>query len=223
MLASSAAPTIAVRSAQELTRLLLEPRLGPAPIDLNEEDPKPKDQAQRDETLSWKTYQWKMRTVWLQNILLHQPKRWLPEKYPNYEELLTAAVEAAMNEPEAPKELASWRWGAYNAIEINHPVLGQIPLIRRWAGPGVREQSGSRYTVKAVRRNHGPSERFTANLADLDQSTLNTVTGQGGNFLSPYYMDQWNAWLQGSTFTLPFTAQAVDTTASHRLVLEPAR
>jgi penicillin amidase len=213
MLASSAAPTIAVRSAQELTRLLLEPRLGPAP-----EDPK-----QQETTLSWKTYHWQMRTVWLQNVLLHQPKRWLPEKYPNYDELLAASVEAAVNGPAAPKDLASWHWGGMNAVEIDHPVLGKIPLVRRWAAPGVREQSGSGYTVKAVTRRHGPSERFTANLADLDQSTLNTVTGQGGNFLSPYYMDQWKAWYEGSTFTLPFTSQAVEATGAHRLVLEPGR
>jgi penicillin amidase len=212
MLASSAAPTLAVRSAQELTRLLLESRLGPTP-----DDPK-----QQEGSLSWKTYHWEMRTVWLQNVLLHQPKRWLPEKYPNYDELLTAAVEAAVNSPAAPQDLASWRWGSVNAIDIEHPVLGQIPLIRRWAAPGVREQSGSSYTVKAVTAHHGPSERFTANLADLDQSTLNTVTGQGGNFLSPYYMDQWNAWYEGSTFTLPFTSQAVDASGAHRLVLEPA-
>jgi penicillin amidase len=87
----------------------------------------------------------------------------------------------------------------------------------------VREQSGSKYTVKAVTRYEGPSERFTANLAELDQSTLNTVTGQGGNFLSPHYMDQWKAWYEGSTFTLPFTSQAVEATAAHRLVLEPAK
>lgn len=212
MLASSAAPTLAVRSAEELTRLLLEPRLGSAP-----EDPK-----QREESLSWKTYHWQMRTVWLQNILLHQPKRWLPEKYPNYDELLTASVEAAVKSPAAPEDLASWHWGSFNAVEIDHPVLGRIPLLRRWAAPGVKEQSGSGYTVKAVTRHHGPSERFTANLADFDQSTLNTVTGQGGNFLSPYYMDQWQAWYEGSTFTLPFTSQAVAATGEHRLVLEPA-
>jgi penicillin amidase len=173
--------------------------------------------------LNWKTYKWQMRTVWLQNILLHQPKRWLPEKYSNYDELLAAAVEAAVNEPEAPKDLASWHWGSVNAVEIEHPVLGKIPLVGRWAAPGVQEQSGSGYTVKAVTRHHGPSERFTANLADLDQSTLNTVTGQGGNFLSPYYLDQWKAWYEGSTFTLPFTSQAVEASGKHRLVLEPAR
>jgi penicillin amidase len=213
MLSSSTAPTIAVRSAQELRLLLLEPRLGSAP-----EDPK-----QQNETLSWKTYHWEMQTVWLQNVLLHQPKRWLPEKYPNYDELLAAAVEAAVKEPSAPKDLASWHWGSFNAVEIEHPVLGKIPLIRSWTAPGVQEQSGSGYTVKAVTRHHGPSERFTANLADLDRSTLNTVTGQGGNFLSPYYMDQWKAWYEGSTFTLPFTPQAVEATGAHRLVLEPAR
>ncbi|MFZ0136876.1 MAG: penicillin acylase family protein [Candidatus Sulfotelmatobacter sp.] len=213
MLASLAAPTIAVRSARELTRLLLEPRLGSAPG-----DPK-----QQEESLNWKSYQWEMRTVWLQNVLLHQPKRWLPEKYPNYDELLTAAVEAAVNEPEAPQDLASWHWGSVNAVEIDHPVLSKIPWIGRWAAPGIKEQSGSSYTVKAVTPHHGPSERFTANLADLDQSTLNTVTGQGGNFLSPYYMDQWKAWYEGSTFTLPFTSQAIQATAAHHLVLEPGK
>ena len=93
MLSSSTAATITVRSGEELTRLLLEPQLGPAP-----EDPK-----QQETTLSWKTYHWQMQTVWLQNVLLHQPKRWLPEKYPNYNELLTAAVEAAVSGPAAPQ------------------------------------------------------------------------------------------------------------------------
>jgi penicillin amidase len=106
-------------------------------------------------------------------------------------------------------------------VEIDHPVLGKIPFFQRWVEPGLKAQSGSGYTVKAVTKHHGPSERFTANLADLDQSTLNTVTGQGGNFLSPYYMDQWKAWYEGSTFTLPFTSQAIERSGVHHLTLEP--
>jgi penicillin amidase len=164
-----------------------------------------------------------MRSVWLENVLLHHPKRWLPDKYPNYDELLAAAVEAAVNGPGAPKDLASWRWGAFNAVEIEHPVLGKVPLVKYWAGPGVQEQSGSGYSVKAVTRRHGPSERFTANLADLDQSTLNIVTGQAGNFLSPYYMDQWKAWYEGTTFTLPFSSKAVEGAKAHRLLLNPGQ
>jgi penicillin G amidase len=213
MTASSAAPTIAENSIIELRRLLLEPKLGSAPA----------DPTQQEATLNWKTYSWEMRSVWLENVLLHRPKRWLPEKYSNYDELLTAAVDAAVNRAEAPKELATWRWGAFNAVEIQHPILGKIPLINRWSGPGLQEQSGSGYSVKAVSRHHGPSERFTANLADLDQSTLNTVTGQGGNFLSPYYMDQWKAWYDGTTLPLPFSAKAVEAAKAHSLVLEPGK
>ncbi len=223
MLATSAAPTIAENAIGELRRLLLEPKLGMASPESRKDADSELYKETEKNAVDWKTYSWLQRSVWLENVLLHRPKRWLPDKYPNYDELLTAAVEAAVNHPQAPKDLASWRWGPFNAVEIQHPILGKIPIIRRWSGPGVQEQSGSGYTVKAVTPYHGPSERFTANLADLDQSTLNIVTGQGGNFLSPYYMDQWKAWYEGTTFTLPFTTKAVEASKSHRLVLEPGK
>ncbi len=216
MTADSAAPTIGYRARIELTRLLLEPRLGPAPLDSAS---KHSDQAKA--ALSWKTYSWGMQSVWLQNILQHQPKRWLPESYGSYVDLLAAAVEAAVNGAEASQDLGSRHWGAFRSVEIRHPILGKVPLLQRWTGPGVQPQSGSGYTVKAVSRSHGPSERLTVDLADLDQSTLNLVTGEAGNFLSPYYMDQWKAWYEGYTFTLPFTQTAVTAAQQHELVLEP--
>jgi penicillin amidase len=223
MLATLAAPTIAENAIRELRRLLLEAKLGTSsPEHRKDADSELYKETQKN-AIDWKTYSWLQRSVWMENILLHHPKRWLPDKYPNYDELLAAAVEAAVNSPGAPQDLASWRWGAFNAVEIQHPILGKIPLMKYWSGPGVQEQSGSGYTVKAVTTFHGPSERFTANLADLDQSTLNTVTGQGGNFLSPYYMDQWKAWYEGTTFTLPFSAKAVRAAKEHQLTLEPTK
>ena len=210
MTAESAAPTIAVRGRKELARLVLEPKLGPAPA----------DPAQVKSTLSCKSYHWMMETVWLENVIQHQPKRWLPDSYPNYDELLTAAVEGAITAHDVPVDLNSWKWGNFNAVEIQHPILGKIPLLRRWTGPGIREQSGSGFTVKAVSRTHGPSERMTVDLANLDHSTLNLVTGEAGNFLSPYYMDQWQAWYENSTLPWPFSAPAVQRASAQRLVLE---
>src|SRR5712692_4234175 len=149
MTANSAAPTITARARAELARLLLEPKLGAAP----------KDPQQVGTTLNWKSYRWGMASVWLENVLQHQPKRWLPAAYPNYDELLAGAVEAAVSGPGAPQDLNSWKWGSFNPVEIQHPILGEIPLLRRWTGPGLQEQSGSGYTVKAVTRAEGPSER----------------------------------------------------------------
>jgi len=218
MIQNSPAPTIAVKARQELTRLLLEPKLGVAP-----RDPK-----ELETTLSWKSYQWMMSTVWLENVIEHQPKRWLPETYANYDELLAAAVEAAVDSnpargSDAPQDLNSWRWGNFHPVEIQHPIYGRIPLLRRWTGPGLQPQSGSEYTVKAVSRSHGPSERMTVDLANLDQSTLNLVTGEAGNLLSPYYLDQWSAWYESFTFAWPFSGPAVDKARAHELVLEPER
>jgi len=218
MIENLAAPTIAVRARRELMRLLLEPRLGTAP----------KDPHQLETTLSWKSYRWMMSTVWLENVVEHQPKRWMPQAYANYDELLTAAVQAAVDtnpaqDSPAPQNLDSWRWGDFNPVEIQHPIFDKVPLLCRWSGPGLRPQSGSEYTVKAVSRSHGPSERMTVELANLDQSTLNLVTGEAGNLFSPYGLDQWKAWYEGFTFTWPFSPLAVEKARAHQLVLEPER
>jgi penicillin amidase len=143
----------------------------------------------------------------------------LPPGFANYDDLLAAVVEATVKD--APEDIAGWKWGPEHSVTIQNPILGKIPIARRWAGPGIQSQSGSEYTVKAAGRDYGPSERFTANLGDLDSSTLNVVTGNSGNFLSPYYMDQWQAWYTGYTFTLPFSKAVVEKAATHRLMLQP--
>ena len=210
MTAESAAPAIAYQARAELARLLLEPKLGAAPADARK----------AAAGLSWKTYSWGMQSVWLENVVRHQPPRWLPPADASYDVLLAAAVEAAVSAPEASQDLASWKWGEFRPVEIQHPILGRVPLLQRWTGPGILPQSGSGYTVKAVSRSHGPSERLTVDLSDLDQSTLNLVTGEAGNFLSPYYMDQWKAWYEGYTFKLPYSEKAVAGAKQHELVME---
>jgi penicillin amidase len=206
LIKESAAATIENRSRQELSRLLLEPKLGAE---------------SENGSLSWKDYQWFMSSVWLEEVLLKQPRRWLPASFADYDALLVSAVEAAVKQPEAPPNLSQWRWGQASPLYIQHPVLGRLPLLRRWTGPGLVEQSGGSFTVKQASGELGPSERMTVDFSDLDHTTLNTVTGQSGNFLSPYYMDQWNAWYEGTTMTVPYSPAAVARTNRHRLVIEP--
>jgi penicillin amidase len=210
MSGNSPAPVLASRARYELMRLLLEPKLGPAP-----------DSNTEHGVLSWKTYNWGMESVWLENVFLHQPKRWLPEKFSNYDDLLATAVENAVRGKGVPKDLSQWDWGSYHPLEIQHPILSQVPILRRWTAPGLQPQSGSGFTVKAVTRHAGPSERMTVDLADFDHSTLNIVTGESGNFLSSNYMDQWKAWYEGYTFPFPFSKQAVENARVHELTLQP--
>jgi len=203
----SPAATLTVRARTELWRLLLEPKLGSV----------------------YRLYHWGMQSVALENILLRQPPRWLPASYASYDELLAAAVQAVVESPEAPKSLNSWLWGKARPLQLEHPVLREIPLLRRWAGPGRYQSSGDGYTVKQMGEGelHGhqqaPSERMTVDFSNLDASIMNIVTGESGQIFSPHYLDQWQAWLEGRSFGFPFSDEAVKRANRHELRMEPGR
>ena len=195
----SAAATVELACRVKLQRTLLESVLG----------------------ADWKEYRGTLQTVWLENMVQRRPARWLPKKYANWDDLLAAAVDWGVTDPDAPKKLSDWKWGKAMPLYIQHPIFGRIPLLNRHTGPGLVPQSGGSYTVKQVGRGFGPSERFTADLSDLDHSTMNIVSGEGGNLFSPYYMDQWQAWYRGTTYLLPFSTSEVTKNRAHELRLVP--
>ena len=208
---SSAAATLAANARYQLVRLLLEPKLG-----AGNDDP--------EHPAGWQQYRWAMWPVWLENVLLRQPQKWLPPNYSDYGQLLTAAVEAAVNPKNSAREnLKDWTWGNQNRLRLQHPILGAIPILNRWTGPRPLEQSGSSFCVKAATQRAGPSERMTVDFSNLDNSTLNIVLGQSGNVFSRHYMDQFAAWTEGKTYLLPFSEEAVRKARTHQLVLAPGR
>ena len=195
----SAAATIAYSSRRNLEELLLKSKLG--------------DQ--------WRDYRWFMKPVWLENVLEQQPPRWLPPGYGNYNDLLTAAVEASVSDASAPHSLAAWRWGRVHRIDITHPFWSHFPVLKRTAGTGSVSISGDDQTVQQEAPPLGPSERLTVDFSNLDASTLNIVNGQSGDIFDDHYNDQWDAYYHGRTFILPFSAEAVQNAAAHHLRLEP--
>lgn len=197
MAIDSASPTIEVIARQVLWKLLLEAKLGN----------------------DWINYEWSESSVALENIVQNQPDRWLPPGYGSFNELLTAAVDKAASY--GPSDLKSWKYGDEFPVEINHPLFGGIPIVSRWTGPGRLPQSGGTYTVKQVGRHFGPSERMTVDFSNLDGSHFNIVLGESGQLFSPYYMDQWDAWYNNKTFSMPYSDKAVEEAKSHELRLAP--
>jgi len=199
MSTDSAAATIAVFSREKLKELLLQPRLG-------------------DE---WKEYKSFMSPVWLENVLTHQPQRWLPPGYSSYDRLLAAAVEDATNDATATSAITLWKWGRVHRTDITHPFWSHVPILKKGAGPGSLPLSGDTETIKQVAPRFGPSERLTVDFANLDATTLDIVNGQSGDIFDEHFNDQWDAYYHGRTFTLPFSADAVQRAGAHHLRLEP--
>ncbi len=194
----SAAATIAAFSRDKLQELLLKPRLG-------------------DE---WKEYKWFMGSVWLENVLTHQPPAWLPQGYSSYDELLAAAVDSAVNDASATGSLALWKWGRVHRVDITHPFWSHFPILKNSAGTGSQPLAGDTETIDQVAPHFGPSERLTVDFSDLDATTLNIVNGQSGDIFDPHYNDQWDPYYHGRTATLPFSQEAVQQAGVHHLRLE---
>ena len=170
-------------------------------------------------------YLWHESDYALEQVLMHQPPRWLPPGYTDWNNLLTDVTLRALVTGKAPADLSTWYFGTHHTVEIEHPVFDQSEALRYLigvpTGTGPQPQSGDGTTVKQVGHTFGPSERFTADMADLDRSNLNIVVGQSGNVMSPWFKDQFPAWVTGTTFELPFSDAAVKAAATHTLTLTP--
>ncbi len=209
---NSAAAAIVDSTRTALWPLILTPRLA-------------SPNAPRSRAEPWQLYTWGERAFAEEQLIVHTPARWLPAAYPTWDDLLAAAVNQGLSDSGAPSNLARWSLGKAHPLEINHPLFGQSPTLARLVGipTGVHSgrQSGDGTTIKQVGRSFGPSERFTADLVHPDASTLNLVLGQAEDPLSPWFLDQFPAWLNVTTFPMPSTPAAIQSAATHTLTLTP--
>ncbi len=208
--AGEAAPAIVLATRTALWQMVLAPKLGDtAPL-----------------------YTWGEKAFVQEQMVLHEPERWLPPGYSDWDDLLAAAVDKGLTDARAPRQLKSWHYGEDHPLWIEHPVFSQSALLSRLLGVPTGEVathlSGDASTVKQIHPGQkspgsalGPSERFTADMADLDRSTLNLTLGESGNPRSPWYLDQWPLWYGNRTANLPFSEGAVASATTHRLLLLP--
>ncbi|HTK95489.1 MAG TPA: penicillin acylase family protein, partial [Terriglobales bacterium] len=126
----SAAPVLTAMTRKYLWQELLESYLGP---------PDPEGGSTRPRRVVsgvYKEYSWGMQSTALENLLLHQPPRWLPKGVSDWNELVARALEKAVGDKAAPRDLNDWTWGKYQPLYLQHPLLGSVPVLSHWAGPG---------------------------------------------------------------------------------------
>ena len=199
----SAAASLVTQARAALLPLILKPKLG----DL------------------WEDYRWAESSFAEEEIIMHGSADWLPPAYKTWDAALADAVLKGMDKTwehaAAPAEVSRWTYGSWHVIDIEHPLAGELPGLRRLTGTGAQPLSGDTTTVKQVGRTFGPSQRFTMDWSNVDGSTEDIVLGESGNPYSAYYRDQWNDYYGGTTFALPFSPAAVAAQTRHTLRLLP--
>jgi penicillin amidase len=226
----SAAAAIVNSAREAFWPMLLIPKLVPQfsqqlaqGVDLSKIKDLPPDVARTGNL--WNLYSWGEKESVEEELITHTPARWLPPGYANWNDFLAAVTQRGLHDAKTPRDLANWKWGNAYPLDLEHAFLAQNRMVSFLvgvrSGTGPRGHSGDLTTVKQIGHSFGPSERFTTDLGNPDRTTLNIVTGQSGNPVSPWYLDQFEDWLNGRTYQLPFNTGISQGSATHTLTLTP--
>ncbi|MEE4189371.1 MAG: penicillin acylase family protein [Roseobacter sp.] len=102
--------------------------------------------------------------------------------------------------------LESLRWGDAHQATHDHPVLGEVPLLRYFVNIRQSTNGGDNTLQRGLTRGSGPNPfenvhgagyRGVYDFADPDSSVFITSTGQSGHFLSRHYDDMAQLWRRG--------------------------
>ena len=156
------------------------------------------------------------------------------EEVEDRDDVLAAALLQARDELTrvSDRDPGKWRWGGLHRLELRSPTLGEsgIGVVERLVNRGGWQVGGGSSTVDATAWDAAegfevtaaPSMRMVVSMDDLDASRWISLTGVSGHPASEHYTDQTDLWARGETIPWPFTRDAVDDAADHRLTLEPA-
>jgi len=207
MEADQATPLIFAMWADELTRGLVEPKLGAGVF-----------KAQ---------YGKRHFRPLLENVMQQTHNAWCAPQ--SCAEQSTAALDRALTRIAAlqGQTPASWRWGEEHLALSTHRPLGQVPLLRDVFNVRV-PSDGDLFTVNVGQywagetylpfaNRHAASLRVVYDLSDLEQSQFIYQTGQSGLVWSNNYSDMKKEWASGQYRPLRTQPQAW----AHELVLVP--
>ena len=125
----------------------------------------------------------------------------------------------------------SWRWGDAHQATHDHPVLGEVPVLK-WFVNIRQSTSGGDFTLMRGMTSgegpqpylnvHGAGYRGVYNFADPDSSVFIISTGQSGHPLSRWYDDLSELWRRGEYLPMSLDPGLARAAATGVTVLEPA-
>ena len=127
--------------------------------------------------------------------------------------------------------LESWRWGDAHQATHDHPVLGDVPVLRYFVNIRQSTSGGDttllRGRTKGTGANpylnvHGGGYRGVYDFADPDSSVFIQSTGQSGHPLSSYYDDMSELWRRGEYIPMSLDPELARAAAVGITHLSPA-
>ena len=128
-------------------------------------------------------------------------------------------------------DLESWRWGDAHQATHDHPVLGEVPLLRYFVNIRQSTSGGDTTLLRGRTKGrgdnpylnvHGGGYRGVYDFADSDSSVFIQSTGQSGHPLSRYYDDLSELWRRGEYIPMSLDPELARAAAVGITLLTPA-
>ena len=128
-------------------------------------------------------------------------------------------------------QLESLRWGDAHQATHDHPVLGEVPLLRYFVNIRQSTSGGDNTLMRGRTKGtspdpffnvHGAGYRGVYDFADPDSSVFVTSTGQSGHFLSRHYDDLAQLWRRGEYIPMSLDEELARAAAVGITTLTPA-
>jgi penicillin amidase len=129
--------------------------------------------------------------------------------------------------------LESLRWGDAHQATHDHPVLGEVPVLRYFVNIRQSTSGGDNTLLRGRTRGgngadpfqnvHGAGYRGVYDFADPDSSVFVISTGQSGHFLSRHYDDLAQLWRRGEYIPMSLDRDLARAAAVGVTVLTPEK
>lgn len=127
--------------------------------------------------------------------------------------------------------IESWRWGDAHQAAHDHPVLGDVPVLRYFVNIRQSTSGGDTTLMRGRTRGDGPAPwtnvhagayRGVYDFADPDSSVFIISTGQSGHPLSRFYDDLSELWRRGEYIPMSLDPELARAAAVGDMILTPA-
>jgi penicillin amidase len=135
--------------------------------------------------------------IW--KLVTERPAHLLNPRYGSWSDLLTASIDALIQEAmeNSKGDLARKKWSDYNIIAFRHPLSGSLPFVSQWLDMPEAKFPGDLYTPRVHWNTNGASERMVVSPGNEREGIMHMPTGQSGHPLSPFYRNSHEAWARG--------------------------
>ena len=127
--------------------------------------------------------------------------------------------------------LESWRWGDAHQAMQDHPVLGEVPVLKYFVNIRQSTSGGDTTLQRGLTKGTGPNPylnvhgggyRGVYDFADPDSSVFILSTGQSGHPLSRFYDDLGELWRRGEYIPMSLDPDLARAAAVGITTLTPA-